>query len=381
MRTDANGVLQWEETFDVAGFSIICWGGILTADGGYALYGTIQPDYSGDDAKDAFLMKINSDLTMAWYMAYGGDLEDGFWNAIPTADGGYAMAGYTTVEAGGTHNDGFVVKTDANGMQEWASLFGETDDQSFWSIYETSDGNFALAGMTGDIDAWVLDGLFTLVDAGGNLLTSVNYHFNETTDFRVIRPVYDYDDPSSVTGYCLYGSTAQDVNNWDTSDLIAVNVDLAGSVGDFLIFGTGDEDWAMFGLCEGWNHGCVAVGNSSTTDADGMAVYMARLDGPNMTGFSQQSVLVPAEFNLFPTYPNPFNSTAVISYQVPGNQYARLALYDVLGREVSVLVDGKAAAGHNYVSLDADGLASGTYFLKLESDDLDKQVQKVTLVR
>jgi hypothetical protein len=103
---------------------------------------------------------------------------------------------------------------------------------------------------------------------------------------------------------------------------------------------------------------------------------------PVVTGITQQDHPgQPERFALYQNYPNPFNPTTRIRYVVgrvvvpsgallsgvegPASSNVRLAVYDLLGREVAVLVNEKKAAGNYEVSFIASGLASGVYFYRL----------------
>jgi hypothetical protein len=74
---------------------------------------------------------------------------------------------------------------------------------------------------------------------------------------------------------------------------------------------------------------------------------------------------VPSVFALLQNYPNPFNPKTGIRFQVPGVSDVRLSVYDILGREVAVLVNERKAAGTHEVPFDATGLASGVYIYRL----------------
>jgi hypothetical protein len=75
----------------------------------------------------------------------------------------------------------------------------------------------------------------------------------------------------------------------------------------------------------------------------------------------------PSAFTLAQNYPNPFNPSTSIHFTLPDPGAVRLAVYDVRGREVAVLVDGRVAAGRHQVTYDAVNLTSGTYFYRLET--------------
>lgn len=64
-------------------------------------------------------------------------------------------------------------------------------------------------------------------------------------------------------------------------------------------------------------------------------------------------------------YPNPFNPTTVIGYQLPASSVVRLSVYDLLGREVAVLVNGAMQAGRHQVTFDGQNFASGIYLYRL----------------
>ncbi len=74
---------------------------------------------------------------------------------------------------------------------------------------------------------------------------------------------------------------------------------------------------------------------------------------------------VPTEYVLEAAYPNPFNPQTTIRFSVPESAQVRLAVYDVLGRQVRVLIDGTREAGTHEVVFEAGDLPSGTYLVRL----------------
>ena len=75
----------------------------------------------------------------------------------------------------------------------------------------------------------------------------------------------------------------------------------------------------------------------------------------------------PVSFALDQNYPNPFNPSTEISFSLTKSQKVKLAVYNLLGKEVAMLVDGTRSAGHQTVKFDAANLASGVYFYKLQA--------------
>ena len=77
---------------------------------------------------------------------------------------------------------------------------------------------------------------------------------------------------------------------------------------------------------------------------------------------------------LYGNYPNPFNPTTSIQYDLPVNGYVKLTVFDLQGKAVSVLVDDNQPAGRHEITFDASNLASGTYLYQLEVNG--KQISK-----
>ncbi|HUN65542.1 MAG TPA: T9SS type A sorting domain-containing protein, partial [Bacteroidota bacterium] len=76
---------------------------------------------------------------------------------------------------------------------------------------------------------------------------------------------------------------------------------------------------------------------------------------------------VPSTYALRENYPNPFNPTTTIGYDVPEEQRVKLAVYNVLGQLVATLVDEERSAGRYSVTWDAGGMPSGVYFCRMEA--------------
>lgn len=93
----------------------------------------------------------------------------------------------------------------------------------------------------------------------------------------------------------------------------------------------------------------------------------------------------PHKYALFPNYPNPFNPTTQIRYQIPVTSHVTLSVYDMLGRKVASLVDQQQAAGQYEVSWNASSRASGIYIYQLVALGVDHsryvKTKKMLLVK
>ncbi len=89
---------------------------------------------------------------------------------------------------------------------------------------------------------------------------------------------------------------------------------------------------------------------------------------------------VPQGYRLEQNYPNPFNPTTSFVFYLPTTGQASLKIYDVLGRLVDILYDGKMNAGEHFVTYDAANLASGIYFYQLQSENFNR-TRKMILMK
>lgn len=97
-------------------------------------------------------------------------------------------------------------------------------------------------------------------------------------------------------------------------------------------------------------------------------------------GISGNSQKVPGSIKLFQNYPNPFNPRTVISYQLAVSSELKIAVYDVLGKEIAVLLNEKQNAGQYEIEFDGSNISSGIYFYTLTSGDF-RETKKMLIVK
>jgi hypothetical protein len=135
-----------------------------------------------------------------WSRTYGGTESDSAEAMIQTSDGGYALVGYTNSFGAGGY-DFWLVKTDAYGNMEWNKTYGGEGNEQAYALVETSDGGYALAGLTksfgdGDDDFWLVK-----TDEYGNMEWTITHGSGEGIDiaYALVQ--------TSDGGYALAGST------------------------------------------------------------------------------------------------------------------------------------------------------------------------------
>ncbi len=105
-----------------------------------------------------------------------------------------------------------------------------------------------------------------------------------------------------------------------------------------------------------------------------------RLLSEIVTGVSPDRNILPVHFALEQNFPNPFNPTTTIDYQLPKAAHVTIKVYDVLGREVATLVAGQEPAGYHEVSFNGSQFASGVYFYKMTSGN-HTAIKKLMLIK
>lgn len=86
----------------------------------------------------------------------------------------------------------------------------------------------------------------------------------------------------------------------------------------------------------------------------------------NLTKVTNNGSEIPGSYFLCNNYPNPFNPKTIIKYQIPSANNVRLFIYDVLGREITTLIDERQEAGTYEIEFDGSNFASGVYFYRME---------------
>ncbi len=107
------------------------------------------------------------------------------------------------------------------------------------------------------------------------------------------------------------------------------------------------------------------------------SVFISEKNGSSLVLTISEGSPIPTAYALRQNYPNPFNPTTTISFDLPENVFVNLKIYDITGREVKSLIEGRYEAGRYSVNVDFSNYASGIYFYRLTAgkySDLKKMV-------
>jgi len=318
IKTDSNGDSLWTKTF----------GGIdgdrgnwvqQTTDGGYILTGFRFPIAYGD--ADVWLIKTDSNGDSLWTKTFGGDHDERSYGVQQTTDGGYIITG-ATESYGNGENDIWLIKTDSNGDSLWTKTFGGSSDDTGYSVQQTTDNGYIIAGWTysygnGNLDAWLIK-----TDSNGDSLWTKTFGGNGWDYGVSIQKTFD-------GGYIFTGATYS--------------------------YGNGESDvWLI------------------KTDSDGVVEIASTFN-------------LPATYNIHQNYPNPFNPVTTLRYDLPEQANVNIIIYDMLGRQVRTLLNQTQDAGYRSVIWNATNdygnpVSAGVYLYKIQAGEF-VQTKKMVLLK
>lgn len=171
-KTDSLGVLQFFKTYGNKG---VDWGNSLqqTGDGGFIIGGTYSTDSTSSDA-DMLLIKTDANGDTLWTRTFGGTVLDYGQSIVQTQQGGYAVAGYTNSFGNGNF-DYYLVKCTAAGDTLFSMTFGGSGVEEANGLAATADGGFALAGFSDNYSSGFQDFYLVKTDSNGNSFCSQEY--------------------------------------------------------------------------------------------------------------------------------------------------------------------------------------------------------------
>lgn len=264
IKLDSNLTRTWEKTFggeeqDECSTVQVC------SDKGYLLAGSTNSFGAG--GKDFWTIKLDEQGNKIWDKTFGGEGNDVALSAQQTEDEGYVVAGYTD-SFGAGNNDFWIVKTDKQGNKIWDKTFGGIDyDQSF-SIQETKDGGYITAGYSfsygaGWSDVWVIK-----LDKDGNKIWDKTYGDKGDEWAYSIKETYD-------DGYIIAGWT--DSSGAGRNDIWVIKIDKDGKKIWDKTFGGALDDWG-YSIELTKDQGYIIAGRTSSYGAGENDLWVLKLD-------------------------------------------------------------------------------------------------------
>ena len=270
LKLNLDGSLAWQKTFggnrDDVAYSIQ-----QTTDGGYIVAGST---YSfGAGSSDLYIVKLDSNGTLIWQKTFGGGLEDFAYFIQQTTDGGYIVAGYTNSFGSGGY-DVYVLKLNSDGGLAWQKTFGGNGDDYSYSIQQTTDGGYIIAGYTTSFGSGGRDVYVLKLNSDGDLAWQKTfdgdeaYSVQQTTDGGYIVAGYAWPFGSGV--YVLKLNPSGDLQ-WQKT------------------FGGEPSDKA-YSIQQTTDGGYIIAGTKGTFGPDSRDVYILKLNSDGTLAWQKKYV-------------------------------------------------------------------------------------------
>jgi hypothetical protein len=426
VKTDANGNELWRKKyFDDIMKSFVCSDMKPTPDGGFALFGYSQSGVTL--LQNGFrLLKLNASGDYLWDkfypVSYSADTVCAAERLIVAPDGGFVMVGSNSFYLGlRLVGCGVAMKADALGNLLWQKNYGASDRFDYFLGVENDYGSgYVMCGYSesGPDSIQGGDMLFVKTDENGNQ-TDIVFHgtmntFDEASTIR----------KSNDGGFIVGGA-------WGENGIQMSLIKLTAGLGFSWIqeYGVGEEyqygcaantsvnghyllaGWHIYGSNPSNEHwfvvsdgsgsmiwdityrtlGLASLPRSVEPTSDGgflvcgieetspgiSAMLLVRI-GPGTTGVEDTEIL--ADYKLMQNFPNPFNPSTTIEYNITEQEQVILKIYDAIGNEITTLVDGLKSKGRHSVVLDGSNLSSGVYFYKIEAGNFSN-TKKIVLLK
>jgi arginine repressor len=249
---------------------------IQSSDGGYVVAGGT---YSfGAGKADIYVVKLDSSGNVIWTKTIGGSSDDAAYSIIQSSDGGYVLAGWTLSFGAGSY-DIYVVKLDSSGNVLWTKTIGGSSDDRAYSIIQSSDGGYVLAGYTWSFGAGSYDIYVVKLDSSGNVL------WTKTIGGSSAAEVANSIIQSSDGGYVVAGYTESSLAS---VDIYVVKLDSSGNVLWTKTIGGSDHDFA-YSIIQSSDGGYVVAGSYGDIyvvklDSSGNVIWTKTIGGSSSDG-------------------------------------------------------------------------------------------------
>jgi len=234
IKTDNFGDTLWTKMFGDTLIDIIGYSVIQTNDGGYALAGSI---WSSQNGLDVYLMKTDNNGDTLWTKSYGRcDNEIGY-SVQQSTDGGFIISGITnSCESDSSRSHVYLLKTDNNGDTLWTKVYRKSDHDVGHSVQQTTDGGYIIAGET---NSWwgedTRDVYIIKTDNNGDTLWTKTFGGESYDEAYSVQQTID-------GGYIIAGCTDLTGLGYHSYDVLLLKIDHNGNTLWSKAFGGEDTD-------------------------------------------------------------------------------------------------------------------------------------------
>jgi type IX secretion system substrate protein len=376
-RLNSYGEPVWEEYFTApTNYAGIYFRSVKpTSDSGYVCGGAAYGH--SITQTDACIYKMDSVGYLQWNNFFVGNDDVGAYYSEEVAysvhqlsqANGYIVAGRTK-SLSSFYNNAYLVKTDANGDTIWTRSYGKADKHDvFTDVIETSDGNFLSVGYkTITIPYYIL--YMVKTDNNGDTLWTGTYPDNPVSLYNI--RAFSVLETADHSGYVIAGDGENDsllVLKTNTFGNILWTKKIQLGTNEFVqkIIQTSDGGFMVQGFTK--------VGPSASP----YQLFLLKLEMEPTSIIIKKPTKI-STVSLSYNYPNPFNPSTKIKYDLPKQENVKIEIFNLLGQKIETLVNKIMPAGSHQVEFNAKDLPSGVYLYRIEAVGF-QVVKKMLLFR
>lgn len=366
----------------------------LTDDGGFIIWGITDPKKNSNgtlDYSDYHILKLDEEGTIEWEKIYGGGNIDNVYSIIQTDDKGYIVTGYTDDSDVGNNNGSYVLwvlKLYNNGEIEWEKSYGGTNDDYANGIIQTTDGGYIILSSSfsrdGDISNYngSKDILVIKISSNGLVEWSKNYG---GSNIDIPFSIKETKEGNFVIAGCTQSNDGDIESFKGIVDAWTFEIDNMGKlIWNKSFGGSGSEYFYSLELAEDGD--IVFAGFTNSSDGDVVREYqyddiwIVKYNPYKKVFLSDQSDSlfsirwydikddddeVSEDKFHFTVLPNVTSTDVAVSLYLETEQIITLELFDNIGRRMETILSGVQPFGLLNINLDLSPYSSGRYYLRL----------------
>lgn len=367
-----------------SGFITVSGGGItkniFVVQNGIYPYINVDPDthnvdYSGGQVVSEITSNVNwvVDKNVDWVTLSTSDSSGNVSLLITCSKNNNKEARETSIAV---HNDSI---SKSITIKQGSSNFYLSAFPSSWNVSRNSGSvNFSVESNVNwsiiNQSDWIKT---SIIDSSGNAVVSAQYTRNTDTTSRVADLVISNDELSDTVKIIQAAAPPVTID-------VQINPANSGTVNGAGTFGQGSSIKLEAISSEGWKFDNWTE-NSTILSVDTLYSLVLNASKVIVANFSintaiRESNIIPTEFVLSQNYPNPFNPSTNIQFGLPKRSNVIIKIHNVLGKEVSLLLNETLEEGLYRISFNASNLPSGMYFYTIDADNF-KATKKMLLIK
>jgi hypothetical protein len=226
VKTDGEGNQEWSRTFGGEAYDT-AHSVQQTTDGGYIIAGSTES--FGTGGLDIYVIKTDGEGNGEWYRTFGGEENDRAYSVQQTADGGYIIAG-DTESFGAGNSDVYLVKIDEEGDEEWSRTFGGEEDDRAYAVQWSRIGGYTIAGSTESFGTGNSDVYLVKIDEEGDEEWSRTFGGEEDDRAYAVQQTVDDGDYIIVGDTTSFGAGNSDVYVIEVSITITTKIEVIETI-------------------------------------------------------------------------------------------------------------------------------------------------------